>query len=286
MVDRSYRSNPPSPSALAWVSETIGGAPINAIEFLADGISHSNFAVTLDSTDVVLRRWVAPGWEIEDAGYNVAREVAALALLERAGFPAPRVIATDPDGARCGVPSLLETRLPGRPPAPGAADLGQLAAAAVALHRIPPPWPGIPDFEQYTALDDARPSARTTRPELWERAIAGAAAGPPPGEPAVFIHRDYHPGNTLWSGGRLTGVIDWTSASAGPVGVDLAHMRVNLVITGADAAGFLAAYEAARGDGFRHHPYWDLRMAIDFLPDDDLAGPGLDRLERFVAGLI
>ena len=50
----------------------------------------------------------------------------------------------------------------------------------------------------------------------------------PPDDRACFIHRDYHPGNTLWTGGRLTGVVDWIGGSWGPPSVDLGHMRVNL----------------------------------------------------------
>ena len=43
------------------------------------------------------------------------------------------------------------------------------------------------------------------------RAAAIVAAGPPPG-PVTLIHRDFHPLNTLWSRGRLTGIVDWSAA--------------------------------------------------------------------------
>ena len=46
----------------------------------------------------------------------------------------------------------------------------------------------------------------------------------------MFIHRDYHPGNTLWLGERLAAIVDWSSASFGPPGIDLSHMRANLAI--------------------------------------------------------
>ena len=113
------------------------------------------------------------------------------------------------------------------------------------------------------------------------------AAGPaPPGE-ARFIHRDYHPGNTLWVGGRLVGVVDWTSGSWGPPSVDLGHMRVNLAMDLglAVADRFQAAHRALTG--FDHHPWWDVASAVDLLPGLEPAGPApdpeLERLEALVA---
>jgi aminoglycoside phosphotransferase (APT) family kinase protein len=43
-----------------------------------------------------------------------------------------------------------------------------------------------------------------------------------------LIHRDYHQANVLFEDGRLIGVVDWTAACTGPVGIDLAQMRMNL----------------------------------------------------------
>ena len=93
------------------------------------------------------------------------------------------------------------------------------------------------------------------------------AAGPPPDDHACFIHRDYHPANTLWADGRLVGVVDWTGGSWGPPSVDLGHMRVNLARTvGLEVADrFLAAHRALTG--FDHHPYWDVASAADCAPE-------------------
>ena len=83
----------------------------------------------------------------------------------------------------------------------------------------------------------AAASRWSRRPRLWERALELARADPPPG-PRCFIHRGYHPENTLCSRGRLTGVVDWTSAAWGPAAVDTAHMRWNLALTyGLDVCG-------------------------------------------------
>jgi aminoglycoside phosphotransferase (APT) family kinase protein len=100
-----------------------------------------------------------------------------------------------------------------------------------------------------------------------------------PGGPTTFIHRDYHHGNTLWRGERLTGIVDWTTGCLGPPGIDVAHERLNLVwdygIEAADA--FLLAAGAAGVSA--HHPVMDLLVAADWISDDPPAN--LDEAERF-----
>ena len=104
------------------------------------------------------------------------------------------------------------------------------------------------------------------------------AAGPPPDDRACFIHRDYHPGNTLWTGGRLTGVVDWIGGSWGPPSVDLGHMRVNLTadLGLAVADRFLAAHRALTG--FDHHPWWDVAATVDVVPETPPAWRGVEDL--------
>ncbi len=82
----------------------------------------------------------------------------------------------------------------------------------------------------------------------WARAVAAVREAPPPAVPTL-IHRDYHPENTLWSRGRLTGVVDWTQASWGPPELDVAHMRWNLAADHGQqvADEFLACYRAITG---------------------------------------
>lgn len=64
-----------------------------------------------------------PGWELDDPDFTVEREVAAYTLLEQHGIAAPRLIAADIDGTRCGAPALLMTRLDGQRPGATAAEL-------------------------------------------------------------------------------------------------------------------------------------------------------------------
>ena len=113
---------------------------------------------------------------------------------------------------------------------------------------------------------------------MWERAIALAHA-PPPELPERFIHRDFHPGNTLWEGAELTGVVDWTTGSRGPAAVDLGHLRWNLALDyGQRVADAVLPHP-------EHHPYYDVVTALDVLPDLDASFTHAEflRLEEHVA---
>ncbi|MGE5291576.1 MAG: phosphotransferase [Micromonosporaceae bacterium] len=68
----------------------------------------------------------------------------------------------------------------------------------------------------------------------------------------------------LWRRGRVTGVVDWQSASTGPAVVDVGHCRGNLLPYGADvAARFTAAWEQITGE--RYDPWADIITIIGFL---------------------
>jgi aminoglycoside phosphotransferase (APT) family kinase protein len=202
--------------------------------------------------------------------------------------PAPRLLDADLDARECDVPALLLTRAPGTTltaPDDMRGFLDQLAAALPAIHAVDPERAArtVPPYRPYYNADSLRIPAWTRAPSAWERAI-DLAAVPRPTGPAAFIHRDYHPGNTLWVAGRLTAIVDWTSASWGPPAVDVAHMRANLAMShGVEAADeFLEAYRAVAGP-YAYDPYWDLRVAVDFLPElTPGARPEFERLDEFV----
>ena len=102
---------------------------------------------------------------------------------------------------------------------------------------------------------------------LWRRAAALVREDPPPADRECFIHRDYHPGNTLWCNGRLTGVVDWTQGSWGSPAVDTAHMRWNLAVAyGPDTTErFLAHYRSLSADTELDQHYWDVVTVLDVL---------------------
>jgi aminoglycoside phosphotransferase (APT) family kinase protein len=251
-------------------------------------------ALTIDDASgrrhaLVLQRWLRPETD-EDPGFTPAKEAAVLDRMAATTVPVPRVVAVDPDGASSGVPSLLTERLPGRPPSDAACGsamlLTVLGRTLAAINRVDGGLAAtVPPYRPFGSLASVRPPRASLEPELWERALA-MAREPAPATPATFLHRDFHPGNSLWQAGRLMGIVDWTSASWGPPAADLAHLRINLTLrVGAEAADRARnAFREAGGDmsGARHH---DVRTVFDFFSHVDLAylaGTDLERLERYV----
>jgi hypothetical protein len=105
---------------------------------------------------------------------------------------------------------------------------------------------------------------------VWERAVELFHRPVPDGaDQAVFLHRDFHPGNVLWRRGTVTGVVDWASASVGPAWVDVGHCRGNLFAYGLEAADrFTRMWQ--RHSGQPYHPVADVVTIIGGL--DDLRG--------------
>jgi aminoglycoside phosphotransferase (APT) family kinase protein len=175
----------------------------------------------------------------------------------------------------CDVAAQLITRVPGAPMV-GRPPLGPLVTALAEIHAVDPD--GIPPYRRYYEPGRlAVPSWAADR-AVWERAIA-LAHDRPPALPDRFIHRDYHPGNTLWEGAELTGIVDWTTGSRGPGAVDLGHLRWNLVVDyGPRVADALLPHP-------EHHPYYDVVTVLDVLPELDPTTPHAElvRLEEHVA---
>jgi aminoglycoside phosphotransferase (APT) family kinase protein len=257
------------PASLRWAQEAAGARVVAALPLESRWLAN-HLLVLADGRELVLRRWARPGWEIDDPDLTAAREAAVLERLAGTPVPAPEVVAADPDAAACDVAALLITRVPGaafvgRPP------VGPLAAAMAEIHAVDPA--GLPPFRRYCEPERlAVPSWAADR-GVWERAIE-LAHEPAPALPERFIHRDFHPGNTLWEGAELTGIVDWTTGSRGPGAVDLGHLRWNLVVDyGQRVADALLPHP-------EHHPYYDVVTALDVLPDLDATTPHAE-LVRF-----
>lgn len=289
---------PPGADTLRWVADCLGpGSSVKMVRPLAGGVSHVNHALLVESGSgtahrLVLRQWRRAGFAFTDPEFSIEREIAALALLAGSEIPTPSLVAADTSGAYCEVPTLVITRLTGHPPRPSRADLPeyliQLAAALLSVHAVGG-GSTMPPYTPYNRLEQRRPPRHAARTALWERAMS-VVGGPPPAATPHFIHRDYHPDNTLWSYGRLTGVVDWSTASYGPIAVDIAHMRWNLVVDyGIEAADrFLSAFDQVRG-GYLHDPYWDLRCVVDLLPESEngeISEPETRLLEDYLEHLL
>ena len=239
----------------------------------------------------VLRRYVRPEVVAEEPDI-AEREARILRFFEPVDLPTPRLVAVDPAGAETGTPTLLMSLLPGRvdwSPSDMGIWLRRLAEPLPVLHATAVPHAGtLPSFYGY-AQNSYDPPSWSLRPEVWSRAVEIFHARHPE-ESVVCIHRDYHPGNVLWRAGRVSGLVDWPSASIGSPSVDVAHCRANLLgrFDLEVAERFTAIWEELTGNRF--NPWADIMIIIgmlDGLRDD----PQLNRasveeaLARAVASL-
>lgn len=222
---------------------------------------------------VVLRRYVRADWLAREPDL-AAREARALRVADASGLPVPVLIAFDEHGTEADVPAVVMTRLPGRldlEPRDLDGWLRRMAEVLPALHATEHPEVAqLQPYRPWADLESLEPPSWTRESEAWDAVIA-LARGPRPSVEPRFIHRDYHPMNLLWSRGRLSGVVDWTNASYGPPGNDVAWCRQNLVAShGLQAAErFRGAYGAVAG--VEQDPIWDALGLIEVSGDGPLA---------------
>lgn len=288
----------------AWVAKQLPeGRTVGKSAFLTGGWSAQLRRLTLDDgTELALRTFVKPFFRRHAPGL-LAREAEILTLLaEQEGVPAAELIGLDATGEHCDHPSLLMSVLPGRVRV-DEEELGPrvdlLAGQLARIHRIVP-WERPRAYQAWTS-----PAAV---PAGWERAVDVIRREPPPYE-GCFLHRDFHPGNVLFTGSgaglRVSGVVDWVETSWGPADLDVAHCSTALALLyGPEyGLGFRERYEARGGrhlaDG-PEHLYWRLLDALAYVPDAaKLAGPWRElgrtdltpevlgaRLEAYVEGLM
>lgn len=239
---------------------------------LVGGLDTASYRLDMRGEDarMVLHRY--QGWEPERAMARVKHERALLGAIGPLYRWAPRVVLSDPAGEMLGEPASVLTYIPGAPaPPPQDGDrsardrwIGDFVRPLVELHRIPldilptdlradDPDGGLASLEREAHGDDL---SRSLLKELHRRLPLLPSR-------RVLLHHDYWFGNTIWSDGSLTGVIDWISARIGDPQKDLALARSDVAVT----LDPRAADEVS--DRYRHlggetgsFVYWDLLFGL------------------------
>jgi len=218
---------------------------------------------------VVVRRY-GEYWQRTDPA-AAGREFKLLEVLARASFPAPRPLMVDAQGGPFGTPTVVMTRLPGRPllaPRALTSYLQQMARTLADMHRLPTDELGfLPDQrDMVTRVLSRRPETDDAlQLGVWEAAVAEWSRISQLVEQRVLVHGDYWPGNLLWVRGRLTGVVDWEQPRLGDLVKDVATCRGDLwVLFGQPAADeFLREYERAAGINVEDLRFWELLISIE-----------------------
>lgn len=243
----------------AELQDMLGVSPLELVP-LQGATSSDIYEVRAGAQRWVVRRFIPERWEISTPKLS-AREAHILTTLTGANLLAPGCIGTlEANG-------VVMQKVPGAvwlPKRPDANWISELARRLADIHESPVELP-----YRYTSWNDqvGRPAPDWwTDSDLWQAAQVSLRRMPQ--EPWRLIHRDYHPVNVLWKGERISGIVDWINACMGPIGVDVAHCRLNLALMyGMGAADrFLRAYIRAR-PGYRHHMRWDVEESLSTLPD-------------------
>ena len=290
---------------LQWAARAVHpDAAIVSARQLLGGTSSTMHCLSVQSggqiVDYVLRQLDNEEWLLEEPD-AAQHEAESLRFAAKTGLHTPHIVAYDIDGSACGIPAVrLEGAVALQPQRLGP-WLNGLAQTLASIHAVDADRFGW-EYFTYIDVDSLEPPAWSKAPERWS-AILGIVRGPRPHPTKhCFIHRDYHPGNVLWSGGAVSGVVDWVNACRGPAGIDVGQCRLDLAkLHGVEAADtFLSAYERFAETAFRYDPYWDLLSVVDTLFDPPAVDEGwkafgvvsltdelvAERLELYAASLL
>ena len=254
----------PDAATLAWVARAMDAASAVVVRRLVGGLDAATHLIrAADGREAVLRRATGPRDERREESFRRERDMAA--LLVDLGMPVARVLADDLQAVDTDVPTLLLSRVPGRltyPRHPSAAFVSELASAAARVHVQPVPdatWPwNDRSAHLVRTLDEGRHPACATLARLGV-----------PAAPLTFVHGDLWPGNLLFEGTRLSGIVDWGSAGVGHPGVEIAYLAADLRIA-SDSEDLhdavLDAYEERLGP-LPRRAWWEVAGYLRFPTD-------------------
>ncbi|MEU4491926.1 phosphotransferase [Streptomyces sp. NPDC023998] len=274
----------------AWVEKGLAeGERIEAVERLRGGWTSEMRRLHITGPggrrDLVLRSFAKPFF-LKHAEGLLTREADVLTVLGATDIPTAEVQAVDATAEHCDHPSLLMSLLPGdvRLHEDGAGQRSELLARQlVRIHQVDLAAPNLPrSYQAWTSPDRVQLPEATDRPDLWHRAV-DVIRRDPPDYRGCFLHRDFHPGNVLFTGQndeqKVSGVVDWVETSWGPADLDVAHCSTALALLHGPRTGMLFAdqYIAAGGQltsAPAAHLYWRVLDALAFAPDaEKVAGP-------------
>jgi aminoglycoside phosphotransferase (APT) family kinase protein len=231
-------------------------------------LSSSVHLVHLSGRDaVIVRRYGAYTQAAEPEACQ--REFRLLDVLTRMGQPVPAPLLLEAEGGPFGAPTIVMSRLDGRPllaPRDLADYLRQMAEALVCLHALPDDdFAFLPDQRVYVerALQpQRRPSDDALQVAVWDAALARWSRVAAGAQRRAVLHGDYWPGNLLWRRERLVGIVDWEQPRLGDPTKDVATCRGDLsILFGLEAAdAFLRAYLTA-GGRVDNLEFWDVLIA-------------------------
>lgn len=273
---------------------------------LHGGVSAQVTAMEIRHADGQTQRLIVRQHGAADLARNphvAVDEFALLQMLRAAGLPTATPYYLDQSGELFATPVIAIEYIEGEPefaPADLTDFIRQFAAHLAQIHQVNCSAFDVSFLPQQAAIWADKISKRPARLDdsLDEGRIRDALeAAWPWAQTNVsgLLHGDYWPGNLLWRGGRLVGVIDWEDAAIGDPLADIAISRLDLLWTlGADAMRqFTRQYAALAPIDITNLPYWDLCAALrpagrldEWASDEDAASRMRERHREFVTQAI
>lgn len=259
---------PVSERQLAGWLKNYSVGPAIALEPIAAGIENTNYFVTTGEG-----RYVLTLFERLPAA-QLPFYLDLMAHLARHGIPCPAPIADLDDrflSVLNGKPAALVTRLEGASvDRPGEAECAALGALLARMHLAARSYGGYlenprgPKWWRQAAAD-VRPFLDAVQVALLEEELRFQASQRFPDLPRAAVHADLFRDNALFSGARLSGVIDFYFAGVDCFVYDLAVCANDWCLVeperdrGLDdgrVRALLAAYEAVRPLGDDERAAW------------------------------
>ena len=225
------------------------------------------YSVEGERRRVVLRQPDGALYQNPQAATN---EFALLQSLAGSGLPAPASYVLCESNEPLGAPFLLIGYIDGAPDfakAIGSDSIRQFASQLAQIHRTPFVGTALESLPRYVPRfihqrERAYPDASLRGVEIRDALRRWWA--PRTANGSTLLHGDYWPGNVLWNGGRLVGVVDWEESGIGDPLADLAIARLEMLWTfGPDAMhAFTQQYATLSSFDLVDLPYWDLDAAL------------------------
>ncbi|MBM7791141.1 phosphotransferase family protein [Tenggerimyces flavus] len=252
------------PGWAAVIAESVPGASVRGVSRVGGGVVAETFAVDTSDGGVIVKRYP------RRRSTTVQNEWERLSFAQRMDVPVPRPLALDAEGRWFGMPALAMTRLDGSPDvSPSNVDgwLQELASALAAIHATDTAGAGGALLRK-SAVETWRPPKPRRPSTLVDHTVAAIQCHlPNVSWQPVLIHGDFHPGNTLWNDGKLTGIADWCESRLGPAAYELAYCRADVaLLLDREAADRLTDhYVTAGGATPQDLPVFDLVCGLDAL---------------------
>lgn len=254
---------PPPEQTMAWLLDALDAVEVVQVVPMPGTSTSAMHRVILGFSDggqaaVVLRRYILED-VLAESPELPSDEVTALRLAASAAVPTPVLLAADVGAERTDVPTVVMSCLTGKPRWEAGDRRRYLQGLSDAMAAVTdvdiPAGTVVRSVSGYTQRS-YDPPRWAMQPQVWRRAIE-IFHGPVPTGDLCFVHRDFHPGNVLWTRSRLSGLVDWQSAGIGPASIDPGHCRLNML-----------SYDAHMADQLR--TAWEQRTQKSFDPWADV----------------